>query len=1063
MARVLVVDDETGIRETLAEFLRDEGHDVGTADSVAGAKALLDGGAADVVVTDIVMPGADGMELVRILWDSAPRAKVILITGEPSFATAVEAVRLGAFDYIAKPVTQGAICRVVGSAALVKDLEDENRRYQHNLERMVETRTLQIRTYLERLRQIAEKTKELARCGEIESLAPRILALFAQNMGAEGGSFYRRCDDRLDLVVSLDPDHQPRRIDLPPRNGSVLARVIMRREGFVVRDIAEDIEFSSSGWSGYRDGSLLALPCVDADGDVSGVITLHNKREPPFTKEDLEIGRIIADHAVEAIRAIELNRRLRESEARYRTMAENSLTGIFIQEGERLVYYNARLATMLGYDADDQSWIGADYIGFIHPDDRALVREYADRRGRGERVPSQYELRLLRRDGTALWAELLASLVEHDHRPATMGTVVDLTDRKQAEERIRVLAALLDASPALITVHDLDGGFLFANQEALALYGYTLEDFMRLNQHDLAAPENGSWIDERMRTVHERGEASLETEHIRKDGTKIPLHIHVKKARWAEKDVLLSIASDMTEWKHAEEEVRKSRERLEMALDASNDGLFDWNMRDRTIYYSPRYFTMLGYEHDELPQAEQTLLDLIHPEDRSVVSRCIQEYLEGLRDRHELEYRMTMKSGSHAWILSRAKVTARDACGKPLRTTGTHVDITERKRAEEEKTRLTTQLLQSQKMEAVGRLAGGIAHDFNNILTAILGYAEIVLEKLGREHSLSCEVGEIIDAAERAAALTRQILAFSRRQLFEPRVADLGEIVLRSKRMLERIIGEDIALSVRNAPDLPRTRVDPGQIDQILVNLATNARDSMPNGGRFTIETRVVSRAADGEAGGDGEFVALIVSDDGSGMDDSVQGRIFEPFFSTKERGTGLGLSTVRDIVTRHGGRISVDSSPGRGTSFQIVLTGVGLDDPAHDTARETPLARGGTETILMVEDNDSVRGLVQTALTNLGYRVITTSDAEQALDASERHQGDIQLLLTDIVLPGMNGRELLEELAARMPKLKVLFMSGYTHDVISRQGILAEGVTLLRKPFTLNELATKVRAVLDE
>jgi two-component system cell cycle sensor histidine kinase/response regulator CckA len=1060
MSRVLVVDDEVGIRETLAEFLRDDGHEVLTAGSVDGAMALLKGDTIDVVVTDIIMPGADGMELVRILRDGAPRAKVILITGEPSFVTAAEAVRLGAFDYIAKPATQGAICRVVGSAALVKELEDENRSHQHNLERLVEARTRQIQAYTSRLRHVAEKTKDFARCGEVEILAPRILALFAQSMGADGGSFYRRFDDRLELVVSLDPDHQPRTIELPPRPGSVLARVLTQRDGFVARDIAEESDLCSSGWSGYRDGSLLALPCVDADGRVSGVVTLHNKHDPPFTAEDLEIGRIIADHSVEAIRAIELNSKLRESEERYRTMAENSLAGIFIREGEHLAYYNSRLATMLGYDADDHSWIGSNYLDFIHPDDRARVVESAERRGRGEPVPAQYELRLLRRDGTSLWAELLVSLIEHEGRPATMGTIIDLTKRKQAEERIRILAALLDASPALITVHDIDGRFFYANREALALYGYTLDEFMRLNLHDLEAPDSRAWIADRIRSVHDRGETSLETTHFRKDGTTIPLYIHVKTARWGDNDVLLSIASDMTEWKHAEEDVRRSRERLQLALDAANEGLFDWNMRDHTAYFSPRYCTMLGYEPDELPQSEQAWATLIHPDDQRVVAGVLQEYFDGRRDSHELEYRMKTKSGLYAWVLSRAKATAWDAEGKPCRMIGTHVDINERKRSEEEKAQLSAQLLQSQKMEAVGRLAGGIAHDFNNILTAILGYAEIVSDKLGRDHPLSGEIGEIVAAAERAAALTRQILAFSRRQIVEQRVVDLNEVVLHAKRMLERIIGEDVALTVRTAADLPRVWADPGQIDQILVNLATNARDAMPSGGRFTIETVKASSAESGT--NDGESVMLLVSDSGSGMDESLHERVFEPFFSTKERGTGLGLSTVRDIVARHGGIISVTSAPGQGSTFRIIFPALPAEEPTAAEERAMPRARGGTEKILLVEDNDAVRILVESTLANLGYTVLTARDAEEALRMSDDDKSDIQLLFTDLVLPGMNGRELLEAIAPGRPKMKALFMSGYTHDVISKRGILADGVALLRKPFSLEILAARVRAVLD-
>jgi len=394
-------------------------------------------------------------------------------------------------------------------------------------------------------------------------------------------------------------------------------------------------------------------------------------------------------------------------------------------------------------------------------------------------------------------------------------------------------------------------------------------------------------------------------------------------------------------------------------------------------------------------------------------------------------------------------------------------EIVERQRAEAERKLLQAQLLQAQKMESIGRLAGGVAHDFNNILTAILSYAELSLMKLPEHDPLRGHLISIQEASEKAATLTHQLLAFSRRQVLEMKVVDLNDVIRGLAKMLTRMIGEDMPLELRTGATASFVRADEGQIEQVLMNLAVNARDAMPSGGRLVIETADANPddavlKSQGVAD-PGQYVMLSVTDSGAGMSAEVRERIFEPFFTTKElgRGTGLGLATVYGIVKQHGGHIIVDSEPGKGTIFRILLPLTAGPGPQQAAEPSGPLPEG-TETLLVVEDDELVRGLIDEVLAPLGYRVLTTASGDDALKASDSFPGHVDLLLTDVVMPGMNGRQLAEVMRTRRPGIKVLFMSGYTQDALSTQGILEPGVALIHKPLRAGTLARQIRQVLD-
>jgi two-component system, cell cycle sensor histidine kinase and response regulator CckA len=476
----------------------------------------------------------------------------------------------------------------------------------------------------------------------------------------------------------------------------------------------------------------------------------------------------------------------------------------------------------------------------------------------------------------------------------------------------------------------------------------------------------------------------------------------------------------------------------------------------RRIYNSPSYERVLGYNPEEMRLTPATAQ--VHPEDRQQVEDAAQSArATGVGRR--IEYRMRHKDGSWRFLESTAR-TILDEEGNPGKLVIVNRDITDRKGLEE-------QFRQSQKMEAVGRLSGGIAHDFNNILGVIIGYGEILQERMEASHPLASCVEEILGAGRRAASLTRQLLAFSRQQVLKPKVLDLNGIIADTEKMLRRLIGEDVELRMVLDSSLTTVKADQGQIEQVILNLCVNARDAMPSGGKVTIkiENTVIDEVAARQYRypfKPGPYVLLSVTDTGVGMDTATQAHIFEPFFTTKEKGkgTGLGLATVYGIVKQSDGYIEVHSGVNLGTTFKIYLPRV--DEPV-DAEKDSPSAASslhGAETVLLVEDEDSLRTLTHHVLTVLGYTVLEASNGEAACLVSAQHPGTIDLVLTDVIMPGMNGPALAQQLGISRAQMKVLYMSGHTGQAVGH-GVLPAGSNFLAKPFTRNNLAQKVREAL--
>jgi PAS domain S-box-containing protein len=506
--------------------------------------------------------------------------------------------------------------------------------------------------------------------------------------------------------------------------------------------------------------------------------------------------------------------------------------------------------------------------------------------------------------------------------------------------------------------------------------------------------------------------------------------------------------------------LRASEERYALAVQGSNDGIWDLNLATGEAYRSPRWKSILGYQDNEIAGNFKEWESRLHPDDYQRVMETGKAYEEGRIPVFEVEYRLRHKDGGYRWVLGRG-ACLRDSQGKSYRMAGSLTDITERKKLEQ-------QLLQAQKMESIGLLAGGVAHDFNNILTAITGYGEIIRESVAANDEILREsIEQVLKGAERAAELTGSLLAFSRKQVMNPKPVIIDGIISGTSKLIQRIIGEDIEFSTCFYHKKLTVMADAGQIEQVLMNLASNARDAMPNGGRLSISTKEALVRDGYEALHDlpapGKYVLISVADTGTGIDKESMERLFEPFYTTKEigKGTGLGLSIVYGIVKQHGGSVLVSSEPGEGTTFNIYLPVIEGSADKEGKKVSVPLA-GGTETLLIAEDEEIVKVLLQKTFERVGYKVLTAGDGEEAVALFKQHD-DISLVLSDVVMPKKNGKEILEEIRRIKPEMKVVFLSGYTADIMHSKGILEKDVDFITKPFLKADLLRKVRDMLDK
>jgi len=634
-----------------------------------------------------------------------------------------------------------------------------------------------------------------------------------------------------------------------------------------------------------------------------------------------------------------------------------------------------------------------------------------------------------------------------------------LRERQESEEHHRtILKAAMDG----FWLVDTGGHLLEANDAYCRMSGYGAGELPGMQVSELECTESVAEVQEHMRKIMAQGEDRFESRHRRKDGTVFDVEstVQFRPARGQ----LVVFIREITERKVAEEKLKESRKQYHDLVEGTADLITRVDAEGRLLFVNHAAREVYGLTPEQC--LGRPAFDFIHPEDREATMAAFGSWLENGEGVFNHENRQVAVDGREHYLAWSIRPET-DGKGAVLGFASTARDVTYRRKAEAEREKLEAQLLQAMKMESVGSLAGGVAHDFNNKLTVIIGHACLALiEKDPEKIRLSLE--EIRSAAQQSADLTRQLLAFARKQTIAPKVLDLNETVARTLKMLQRLIGEDIDLVWQPASDLWLLNLDPSQLDQVLTNLCVNARDAIEGVGKVTIETGNLvldQEYCDQHAEvTPGDYVRLAVSDNGCGMGKETLNRIFEPFFTTKEigQGTGLGLSTVFGIVKQNKGFIQVYSEPGQGTVFTINLPRHGGRCHPPAAGDQEPPAPRGRETILLVEDELAILNMATLILTGQGYTVLQASSPGEAIRLAQEHEGEIRLLITDVIMPKMNGKELARKLLSLQPRLKCLFMSGYTANAIAHHGVLDDGLCFIQKPFSLPGLATKVRQVLE-
>jgi PAS domain S-box-containing protein len=625
---------------------------------------------------------------------------------------------------------------------------------------------------------------------------------------------------------------------------------------------------------------------------------------------------------------------------------------------------------------------------------------------------------------------------------------------RRSEETFR---HLFSNNPLPMWVYDLETlQFLEVNAAAVAHYGYPRDEFLSMRLTDIRPPEDLPRFLADVARERAALDESRDWRHRLKDGRIINVDVTSHLLTFGGRRAALLVAQDITRRKQAEDQLRASEERHRGLVDHAMFGIYRSGLEGKFLTVNPALADMLGYESTAaLLEVDVEALYV----DPAVRHELLRRFRETDRvDDAEVEWKR--RDGRPVTVRLRGR-SIRDAEGRFQWFEMFAEDVTAQRAVE-------ARLRQSQKMEAIGQLTAGIAHDFNNLLSVIIPYAQFAMDQLPEADPLRDDIREIHDAGRRAADLTRHLLAFGRQQILEPQVISLNDVLDDVENMLRRLLRENIAIDVRRAPELGSVLADPGQVEQVIVNLAVNSRDAMPGGGKLTIETgnvEVDEEYAERHVSvTPGRYVRLSVTDTGSGMSAATRDRIFEPFFTTKEKGkgTGLGLATAFGIVKQSGGNIWVYSEPGAGTTFKIYLPRV---DASAAKIRRVPAEAGatGTETVLVAEDEDAVRRAAVRILESAGYRVLVAANGDAAVRLCEQHQDEIRLLLTDVVMPNMSGRELALRVRALIPGLTVLFMSGYADDAIVHHGVLDPGTRFIGKPFSVAELRRKVREVLDE
>lgn len=1051
--RILHLEDDPDYSTLVRDLLAKEGIDFEMVLVVTREEfdAALASGTFDVILADYSLPSWTGLQALGLARQKVPQTPFLLVSGTIGEQAAIESLRAGATDYVLKQWPERL------APAVIRAVEEAR----------------------ERLRRQHAETELIRREKFFRALTSNSLDLLTI-LNREGA--YQYHSPSVKRVLGYDPRELAGRNVFELIHPEDLPRV---RAAFQHGLAHPDQTVTLAYRIRHRDGRWIYLEVVGQnrleDPDIAGVIV--NSRDISERK------RLEAQHSELASLGRELSSVTEEHEAAQ--LIQATADRLFDWDVFTLDLYSPE--TGLVHPVLDIDTIGGKRVstarpGVSHPASALARRVMAQGAelilrqppltmlpeatpfGDTSRPSASLMLTAIRERGRVIGILAVHSYKFDAYTPQDLQTLQILADHcggalerihqrerlRESEQRFRDLFA---GSPDAIFVEDLEGNVLDANPAACRLHGLTSEQIVGRNVSELVPLARREEVARDFAKLVSGELTWLEGESLAADGKVTPVEVRTGRIQYAGKPAILLHVRDLSERKQAESALRSSEMLFHSVWENSVDGMRLTDEHGRIVAVNDAYCQMVGMNRVELEGRPMTVVyaDSEEPE------RMLARYQERFRDRvmeRQIERRLTLRNGSV--VILECTNSFVELRGQPPLVLGMFRDVTAQKRLEE-------QFRQAQKMDAIGQLAGGVAHDFNNILTVIHGHASLLLAGANLTGLAAKSAQQIVHAAERAAGLTRQLLTFSRRQVMQPRRLDLNEVVGNMTKMLDRILGEDITLEVSPWPQLALVHADASMMEQVVLNLAVNARDAMPKGGRLRLQIEVLdvneAHVAEHPEARPGRFVRLTAADTGCGIDTENLRRIFEPFFTTKQvgKGTGLGLATVYGVVKQHQGWIEVESTVGQGATFRVYLPNTrDLADPTEVKPSES-VVRGGQETILVVEDEQPVRELVCNLLQQHGYRILEAESGRKALEVWRSHKDVIDLVLTDLVMPdGINGRELAEQLWQEQPDLKVIFTSGYSADVVGKEFVLRRELNYLQKPYHPEKLALAVRDCLD-
>jgi two-component system, cell cycle sensor histidine kinase and response regulator CckA len=1090
MATILVVDDVADNRGFLVALLEYHGHRMLEAADGREGLATAHANHPDLVITDVLMPVMDGYELVKQLRldPNTSRIPVVFYTAHYAEREAKAlALSSGVSDVLIKPVESATVLEVVsrvlaeGSASNSRDVlpltTEFDRKHLRLLTDKLSEKAGDLLAANAQLRTLINIGVELASEEDPERRLQSVCASVRDLFGATYVTIgiLDRTNGTLRRLVTCGSDESHWIKAGEPLPG-ILGRTVAERRTFRGNNPGGNPDRLGLPAGHPEARAFLSVP-IASSAHVFGWICLVANNNKTFTEDDEhlvvvfagQLGRLyeLESEIVERHQAEKSLRHERDRTQSYLNTAAVMLLALDM-EG-RITLVNRHASSVLGWTADEL--IGRDWFNTCIPvrlRDRARKR-FQDMIGGDLAI---FESLILTKFGEQRLIEWRNTAVRNDEGQIirTFSSGSDITERKRAEEEIRNRAkesaqaerefrALFAANPLAMWIYDLTTlRFLEVNEAAIRQYGFERDEFLAMTIKDIRPPEDVAGLLALVGQPREPWQQAGTWRHRTKFGQVIDVDITSHAITFTEHSAALVVAQDITERQRSAKALQTAEERTRFALEAAGVGIWDMDYALGVLQWSETLETQHGLRPRTFGGTFEAWLERVHPEDQDALVDTMANATRSGSD-FSMHYRTLWPDGSVRWLTGAGRIRL-GADGAPLRGLGISLDVTERHTLE-------AQYQQAQKMEAVGRLAGGVAHDFNNLLTAILGYCELLLADLGADDPRKADIAEIQKAGESAAGLTRQLLAFSRKEILQPTLLDLNVVVTDLRSLLGRLLGEDVSVMLGLRSEAAFVKADRAQVEQIVVNLAVNARDAMEKGGTLTIETANVELdehyIATHIAVTPGAYVVLRVSDTGTGMTPEVKARLFEPFFTTKEigKGTGLGLATVHGIVARSGGSVNVYSEVGRGTSISVYFPSADTTEALVEAPPEAARASSGAETVLVVEDAEGLRELTKRLLERQGYTVLVAGNAEEALREFERN-ASIDVILTDVVMPGVSGPELTKELVERRPGLKVVYMSGYTEDAIVQHGVLKAGIAFLHKPFTSEALGRKIRDVLD-